>query len=111
MKENDTYLKIVEWSEENSCYVGSVPGRIGKCCHGDDDLEVYRELCAILYEWIDIYQKDGQPLPRATNRKYSGKFFLRTGRELQKALTIRELDAGESLNNYVVKILKSEVSG
>ena len=34
MKERDRYLKIVEWSEEDQCYIGSVPGWIGKCCHG-----------------------------------------------------------------------------
>ena len=37
MKERDKYLKIVEWSDEDKCYVGSVPGWIGKCCHGDDE--------------------------------------------------------------------------
>ena len=26
MKERDRYLKIVEWSEEDKCYVGSAPG-------------------------------------------------------------------------------------
>ena len=26
MKESDKYLKIVEWSKEDSCYIGSVPG-------------------------------------------------------------------------------------
>ena len=29
MKERDKYLKLVEWSEEDQCYVGSVPGWIG----------------------------------------------------------------------------------
>ena len=29
MKDRDRYLKIVEWSEEDNCYVGSVPGWIG----------------------------------------------------------------------------------
>jgi hypothetical protein len=30
-------LKIVEWSEEDQCYVSSVPGWIGACCHGDNE--------------------------------------------------------------------------
>jgi len=37
MKERDRYLKIVEWSEDDRCYVGSVPGWIGKCCHGSSE--------------------------------------------------------------------------
>ena len=51
MKERDRYLKIVEWSEEDQCYIGSVPGWIGKCCHGDNEEKVYRKkLCQIVDE-------------------------------------------------------------
>ena len=45
MKDRDRYLKIVEWSEEDKCYVGSVPGWIGACCHGDNEEKVYHQLC------------------------------------------------------------------
>jgi hypothetical protein len=48
MKEKDAYLKIVEWSEEDQCYIGSVPGWVGKCCHGSHELKVYEELCEIV---------------------------------------------------------------
>lgn len=106
MKERDKYLKIVEWSNEDKCYVGSVPGWIGKCCHGDDELKVYKNLCEILDEWIEVYNKDRRPLPPKTNKHYSGKFVLRTGSELHKALTARALNDGESLNTFVIKALK-----
>lgn len=106
MKKRDKYLKIVEWSEEDQCYVGSVPGWIGPCCHGDDEEKVYKELCDIVDEWIDIYEADNAKLPSATNKKYSGKFVLRTGSELHKALAVRAVSEGDSLNKYVVKKLK-----
>ena len=109
MKERDKYLKIVEWSEEDKCYVGAVPGWIGKCCHGSDEIKVYQELCKIVDEWIEIYKKDGRLLPPSTNRKYSGKFVLRAGSDLHQALSIRALNEGESINNFVVKILKKAV--
>ena len=54
MKARDRYLKIVEWSDEDQCYVGSVPGWIGKCCHGDKEERVYQKLCQIVDEWIEI---------------------------------------------------------
>lgn len=112
MKERDKYLKLVEWSEEDRCYVGSVPGWIGKCCHGDDETKNYQELCQIVDEWIEIYKKDGRSLPSATaGKKYSGKFVLHTDPELHKALAIRALNKDESLNNLVVKTLKRIVSG
>ena len=111
MKERDKYLKLVEWSEEDQCYVGSVPGWIGKCCHGNDETKVYRELCQIVDEWIETYKKDGYPLPSATaGKKYSGKFVLRTHPDLHQALAIRALNEGESLNNFVVKNLRRIVS-
>lgn len=106
MKERDKYLKLVEWSQEDQCYVGSVPGWIDQCCHGDKEEKVYEELCQILDEWIEIYQHDKIPLPNPTNKKYSGKFILRTGSDLHKALAVRAFSDGDSLNKYVVKKLK-----
>lgn len=106
MKERDKYLKLVEWSEEDQSYIGSVPGWIDQCCHGDNEEKVYEELCQILDEWIEIYDNDNRPLPKPTNKKYSGKFILRTGSDLHKALAVRAISEGDSLNKYVVKKLK-----
>lgn len=69
MKESARYLKIVEWSEEDQCYVGQCPGLIGPCCHGDDEAVVYRELCQIVEEWIETLKGDGESLPPATAGK------------------------------------------
>ena len=72
MKQSDQYLKIVEWSEEDQCYIGSVLGWIGVCCHSGDEQDAYRELCQIVDEWIKIYQVDGRPLLVETaGRSYS----------------------------------------
>jgi predicted HicB family RNase H-like nuclease len=110
MKDRDRYLKIVEWSEEDQCYVGSVPGSLGACCHGDNEENVYHQLCRIVDDWIEIYKKDGKPLPAATvGKHYSGKFQLRTGSDLHQALTIRALQSGESLNNYCLDVLRKAV--
>lgn len=111
MKDRDRYLKIVEWSEEDQCYVGSVPGWIGACCHGDDEEQVYHQLCLIMDEWVAIYEKDGKPLPESTaGKNFSGKFQLRTGSELHQALAIRALQAGESLNSYCINVLRNAVT-
>ena len=109
MKPRDAYLKLVRWSEEDGAYIGSVPGWIGDCCHGDDEQSVYRELCRIVDEWIEIYKRDVRPLPPPTNKDYSGKFILRTGPDLHRALAVLALGAGESLNSFVVKSLKKTI--
>lgn len=110
MKERDRYLKIVEWSEEDQCYVGSVPGWLGQCCHGANEEQVYHELCQIVDEWIQIVKQEGMPLPTATVGKYySGKFQLRTGSELHHVLAIKALQAGESLNSFCIQVLEQAV--
>lgn len=60
------YIKLVEWSDEDGSFVGRCPGIIGPCCHGADEVEVYRELCTIVEEWIEIARREGRPLPPAT---------------------------------------------
>ena len=104
------YLKIVEWSDEDGCFVGSAPPIINGACHGQDEAEVYRELCEIIEEWLVIMEKDGVPVPLPTMQKeYSGKFNLRTGPDLHKALAIRAAQSGDGLNEYCVKKLKEAV--
>lgn len=53
MKESDKYLKIVEWSEEDQCYIGSCPGLMLGGIHGDEEAEVYKELSQAVDEWIE----------------------------------------------------------
>ncbi len=66
MNDSARYIKIVEWSDEDQCFVGQCPGIIGPCCHGDDEAEVYAQLCQIVEEWIDTLKSDGLPLPPPT---------------------------------------------
>lgn len=72
MKDSAKYAKIVEWSEEDQCYVGSAPGLTYGGCHGDDERQVFAELCDIVEEAIALYRADGRPLPPAT----SGRDFV-----------------------------------
>jgi len=105
-KASARYLKIVEWSDEDQCFIGSAPGIIGQCCHGDDEAMVYAELCTIVDEWIEIYKQDGKPLPAATAGKtYSGKFMLRADPELHQRLAIAALQHGQSLNKFCIETL------
>jgi predicted HicB family RNase H-like nuclease len=107
MKTRDRYLKLVEWSEEDQCYVGTCPSLMMGGIHGDDEMKVYGELCQAVDEWIKIYEEDGEPLPPATvGKEYSGKFVIRTGQELHKELSIQAMHEGQSLNSYCVRILQ-----
>jgi hypothetical protein len=67
MKDSARYVKIVEWSEEDQCYIGSSPGLLFGGCHGPDEKAVFEELCEIVEETISLYRKDGKPLPPPTS--------------------------------------------
>lgn len=99
------YAKIVEWSDEDQCFIGSAPPLIGQCCHGSDETDVYRELCQIVEEWITIHREDRRPLPPP--RDYSGKSLLRIDPALHRLLATRAERTGKSLNQFVAKKLQS----
>jgi predicted RNase H-like HicB family nuclease len=76
MKESARYVKIVEWSDTDQCYVGSCPGLFYGGCHGDDEQEVFNEICQIVEETIALYKKEGRPLPPPTSGKdYANKML------------------------------------
>jgi predicted RNase H-like HicB family nuclease len=76
MKESARYVKIIEWSEEDQCFVGSCPGLLYGGCHGNDELAVFEQLCAAVDEAIDLYRRDGKPLPPPTSgRDYATKLL------------------------------------
>ena len=111
MKQSDQYIKIVEWSEEDQCYIGRLPGICLGGVHGNDEVEVYKEICEVLEEWLEVFKKDGKPFPAPTaGRSYSGKFNLRVGEDLHERLAIESLMVGESLNQYCVKALKEKIN-
>ena len=109
-KTNDDYLKIVEWSDEDQCYVGTAPGLIIGGVHGRNQKRVFDELCEAVEEAIQILRKEGRPLPPATaNRKYSGKIALRISSQLHKALTVRAFQAGKSVNKFIEHELQGAI--
>jgi hypothetical protein len=74
MKDSARYVKIVEWSDEDQCYVGSAPGLVYGGCHGLDEQAVFAELCEIVDEAIALCKHDGRPLPpRTSGRDFASK--------------------------------------
>ena len=67
MKAASRYVKLVEWSDEDQCFVGSCPGLFYGGCHGDDEKSVFAELCQIVEETVKVYEAEKRPLPPATS--------------------------------------------
>lgn len=64
MKKSDVYKKIVVWSNEDNCFIGTCPELMDGGVHGKDALKVFKELCVACEEVIEIYKEDGTPLPK-----------------------------------------------
>ena len=63
MSKGDRYVKLVEWSEEDACFIGSCPELFYGGCHGADAKSVFAELCEIVEEAIQLHEQDRKPLP------------------------------------------------
>ncbi|MFQ5544120.1 MAG: type II toxin-antitoxin system HicB family antitoxin [Nitrospiria bacterium] len=107
---SDNYLKIVEWSDEDNCYIGTSPGLFDGGVHGTDESKVFKELCDTVGETINLMVKEGKPLPTPTaNKTFSGKISLRISPDLHKALTMRALQEGQSVNRLIQHKLEETV--
>jgi predicted HicB family RNase H-like nuclease len=96
------YLKIVEWSADDQCYIGSAPPLIGQSCHGATEADVIKKLQVIVEEWVAVLLTDGRPLPKGIeNRRFSGKFVVRLTPEAHRKVTLKAMARGESLNEFV----------
>ncbi len=100
------YLKIVEWSDDDQCYVGSAPPLIGQSCHGKTESDVIGQLQAIVEEWVGLLLVDGKPLPEGTaERRFSGKFVVRLAPAIHRKVALKAMARGESLNEFVSETL------
>jgi len=61
------YVKLVQWSDEDQCFIGSCPGLLYGGCHGEDEKQVFAELCELVEETVELYEAEGRPLPPATS--------------------------------------------
>ena len=76
MTEGARYAKIVEWSDEDECFVGSCPGLFYGGCHGPDERKVFAKLCELVEETIRLYQREGRALPPHTGgRDYANRMI------------------------------------
>ena len=72
MTEGAKYVKLVEWSEEDGCFIGSCPELFYGGCHGGDPRAVFDQLCQVVEETVVLYKQDGKTLPLPL----SGKEFV-----------------------------------
>ncbi len=72
MSKGDKYVKLVEWSEEDACFIGSCPELYYGGCHGPDPRAVFSELCDMVESSIEVHEREGRSLPEPL----SGRDFV-----------------------------------
>ncbi len=100
------YAKIVEWSDEDKCFIGRCPDLFAGGIHGDNEATVYGELCTAVQEWLDVLETNKMPIPPASE-KYSGKFVVRVSSALHQRLSLQAKVHHQSLNQFVVEKLSA----
>ena len=101
------YIKTVEWSKEDGCFVGKCPELFFGGVHGDHEADVYRQLCEAVEDTLTSRIRHGDQLPQpALAQKYSGRFVLRLPADLHKALAIRAFREGMSLNDLCLRSIQ-----
>ncbi|NCO36250.1 MAG: hypothetical protein AUJ92_01685 [Armatimonadetes bacterium CG2_30_59_28] len=63
MNAADRYVKLIEWSDSDGCFLGSCPELFYGGCHGSESRRVFDDLCEIVEETIALYREDGKSLP------------------------------------------------
>jgi predicted RNase H-like HicB family nuclease len=63
----DTYHRWFEWSSEYLVYIGRCPDLITGI-HGDDPIEVFKELQQVVQEVVDHFEQNGREFPTPRTR-------------------------------------------
>lgn len=59
----ERYPRFIRWSDEDSCFIGSLPDLDGECTHGDSPEEVAANLAECAEIYVADCLDDGSPLP------------------------------------------------
>jgi predicted HicB family RNase H-like nuclease len=82
------YPRLIEWSDEDNCFIGSAPPLIGQCCHGDTEEDVAKQLAIIVLDLVNDAVEGKQSMPEP-KKEFSGKFVVRISPSLHKKIALQ----------------------
>jgi predicted RNase H-like HicB family nuclease len=95
---------VLQWSDEDRCYVVTLPAWQNARTHGSTPEEAVRNAHEVLALLIDSARKHGESIP-AAGRRYSGNLRLRLPVSLHGRLAREAEREGVSLNQWIVSRL------
>lgn len=100
------YRLVVEWSDEDECFVARVPALPGCAAHGETAEEAAREGISAAEGILLSMRQSGDPLPEEdASVNYSGQLRLRLPTSLHERLARLAAADGVSLNQELVALL------
>jgi predicted RNase H-like HicB family nuclease len=100
----DDYQMVILWSDEDRCYVVTLPAWQNARTHGATLEEAVRNAREVLTLLIESASEHGEPIPPA-ERRFSGNLRLRLPVSLHGRLAREAEREGVSLNQWIVSRL------
>jgi len=97
---------VFHWSDEDDCYIVTIPAWQNARTHGATLEEAARSARDVVALLIDSARRHGEPIPPA-ERAYSGNLRLRLPASLHGRLAREAEREGVSLNQWLVAKLAS----
>lgn len=96
----------VVWSNEDNCFIATIPEFDGLSAHGDTREEATKEAQIALEGFIEVMKEDGEEIPKPqTLNSFSGQTRIRLPKNLHRELSQQAHNENVSLNTYIVKLL------
>jgi predicted RNase H-like HicB family nuclease len=106
------YSTVIQWSEEDSGYIATIPELSGLSAFGVTREEALQELEVAKEAYLEVFKEDGCELPDPdTLNSFSGQTRTRLPKSLHASLSREAKIEGVSLNSYIVYLLSERNIG
>lgn len=100
------YTYRVEWSEEDSAFIGRCLEFPSLAAHGGTHLEALKEITSVVEDTVTDLKKQKESIPEPFGeRKFSGKFIVRVPSDVHRTLAIEAEESQVSMNQLVLSRL------
>jgi predicted HicB family RNase H-like nuclease len=99
---NDHYTYRVTWSPDDQEFVGTCAEFPSLSWLEADDIDALRGIKKLVAEVAEDMRANGEAVPEPlADRKYSGRFVVRTTSQVHRRLAVEAAEAKVSLNRYI----------
>lgn len=107
---SNRYSYRIQWSNEDSAFVGRVLEFPSLAVHGASRQDVLANLDEVLKATLSWMEEEGEDIPRPISEtEYRGAISLRVSPDLHRELVARAAESQLSLNQLIVNLLERNI--